>query len=47
MGKPILLVLTDDFDDMMFVSSQVILEEHGHDIIICAKNNGIAKGKNS
>lgn len=47
MIKPILLVLTERFDDMMFVSLQVILEELGHDVIICSRENGTAKGENS
>jgi hypothetical protein len=47
MVKSILIVLTENFDDMMFLSSQVILEELGHDIIICSRENGTAKGENS
>lgn len=47
MGKSILLVITENFDDMMFLSAQVILEEFGHDVIICSHNNGTAKGENS
>ncbi len=47
MGKSILLILTENFDDMMFLSAQVILEEYGHDVIICSHHNGTAKGKNS
>jgi hypothetical protein len=45
--KSILLVLTENFDDMMFLTSQVILEEKGYDVIICSIKNGTAKGQDS
>lgn len=43
----VLLVLTENFDDMMFLASQVILEEHGFDTLICSIENGTAKGQDS
>ena len=47
MTKSVLLVLTDNFDDMMFLTSQVILVEHGVDVLVCSIENGTAKGENS
>ena len=43
----VLLVITENFDDMMFLSSQVILEEQGVEVLICSIENGIAKGQDS
>lgn len=47
MIESVLLVLTEKFDDMMFLASQVILEEQGIDVIICSTDNGIAKGQDT
>ncbi|MCE7736229.1 MAG: hypothetical protein GPJ54_15210 [Candidatus Heimdallarchaeota archaeon] len=47
MVESVLLVLTEKFDDMMFLASQVILEEQGIDVLICSTNNGIAKGQDT
>ncbi|MHA2252005.1 MAG: DJ-1/PfpI family protein [Candidatus Kariarchaeaceae archaeon] len=43
----ILLVLTEGFNDLIFLSCQVILEENGNDVIIVSKMNGACKGEDS
>lgn len=47
MVESVLIVLTEKFDDMMFLASQVILEEQGVDVLICSTGNGIAKGQDT
>lgn len=44
MAGTILLVITEGFNDMAFLSCQVILEEQGNDVIITSKKNGTSKG---
>ena len=43
----ILLVLSQNFDDMLFLSCQVILEEAGNDIIVASIDKGTAKGSDT
>ena len=47
MAGTILLVLTKGFNDMAFLSNQVLLEEANHDVIICSKTNDAIKGQES
>lgn len=47
MGTSVLLVLSENYDDMAFLSCQVILEENGHDVIISSKDRGTIKGETS
>lgn len=44
MHGTVLLVLTNKFDDMAFLTSQVILEENSYDVIIASKESGTCKG---
>ncbi|MHA2403345.1 MAG: hypothetical protein ACXADH_10180, partial [Candidatus Kariarchaeaceae archaeon] len=44
MTGTILLVVTNGFNDMAFLSCQVILEERGNDIIVVSENAGTVRG---
>ena len=44
MPGTVLLVLTNKFDDMAFLTSQVILEENSFDVIIASKERGTCRG---
>jgi len=43
----ILLILTEGYDDMAYLSSQVILEEAGNDVISASPQGGALKGETS
>ena len=43
----ILLVLSDGFDDMAFLSCQVVMEENNYDVIVASKEGGAIKGMDS
>ena len=47
MVETILLVLTEGFNDLIFLTCQVILEENGNDVIIVSKMNGACKGEDT
>lgn len=47
MASTILLLLTEGFDDMAYLSNQVILEEAGNDVITASRSSGAIKGKTS
>ncbi|MHA2170396.1 MAG: DJ-1/PfpI family protein [Candidatus Kariarchaeaceae archaeon] len=44
MTGTLLLVVTNGFNDMAFLSCQVILEERGNDIIVVSENAGTVRG---
>lgn len=43
----ILLVLSEGFDDMAFLSCQVIMEENSYDVIVSSSEGGAIKGTDS
>jgi putative intracellular protease/amidase len=43
----IILVLSEGFDDMAFLSCQVILEESNYDVIVTSEEGGAIKGEDS
>lgn len=47
MTHSVLLVLNENFDDMMFLTSQVVLEENDCDVIICSDESKTVKGETS
>lgn len=47
MANTILLLLTEGFDDMAYLSNQVILEEAGNDVITASHSSGAIKGATS
>lgn len=44
MTGTVLLILTTNFDDMAFLSCQVILEENSFDVIVASKERGTCRG---
>jgi len=47
MAGTVLLVITEGFDDMAYLSNQVILEEAGNDVIPVSGESGALKGETS